>query len=69
MLNSSGLNPPGVLLGTALSTCRNSVGAPIRGLRGPLFAFNLERLPRLDAREAKLLVLSTHSCPLVEGLS
>ncbi len=71
MLNSSGLNLS-ALLGTGLSTCRKSEGAPILGLRGPLYAFNFlltEKLPRLDARDAKLLVLVTHSLPLAEDLS
>lgn len=74
MLSSKGLNRS-VLLGTEFSTCRNSVGAPIRGLRdplrdllrGPLYALSVlltEKLPRLDARDAKLLVLVTHSRPL-----
>lgn len=34
------------------------------GLRGPLYALTwrfTEKLPRLDARDAKLLVLVTHS--------
>ena len=71
MLNSNGRNLS-VLLGMAFSTCRKSDGAPILGRRGPLYVFNVlltEKLPRLDARDAKLLVLVTHSLPLVAGRS
>ncbi len=63
MLSSSGRNLA-TCLGIAIWTCLKSVGAPMRGLRGPLYAFNFlltEKLPRLDARETKLLVLVTHS--------
>jgi hypothetical protein len=75
MLSSSGLNTS-VLLGIAFSTCLKSVGPLItnwfRVLRGPLYAFNFlltEKLPRLDARDAKLLLRLTHSRLLVDGLS
>lgn len=64
MLNSRGLNLS-VRRGRAFWTCLKSVGAPICGRRGPLYAFNFlltEKLPRLDARDAKLLVLDIHSC-------
>jgi hypothetical protein len=74
MLSSNGRNPL-VLLALYFSTCLKFCGAlicPIRALRGPLYALSFlltEKLPRLDAREAKFLVLSTHSLAPVDGLS
>lgn len=78
MLSCSGLKFAAIrgTGGIEVSTCRKSDGAPIVIVLGlpwnPLYAFSLlliEKLPRLDAREAKLFVRETHSSPRVDGRS